>query len=224
MHPQILAKRIREEEESFHHHAEKKACKSVERKITVMHSRTKKLPLQGVVVDVTSYADTAYEKFSPFFPHKDEDDGRPLLLQVPCMPPGTPTLSVEGAWQGLKVFEKQGPCFEHFFHIGAKDMKRNASKKRGAIKGHHATGCEERLLDYITARKRIYIQLYNQLLDLPGVQILLEELYEKHLSMDIVLLDCQTNCDIDNPKPLAHAALIKARLHQMFQERTSSAP
>ena len=49
----------------------------------------------AVIIDVTSKASDEYVRFSPFFPH----GGIPVPFS-----PGWTAQSVEGIWQGLKVF------------------------------------------------------------------------------------------------------------------------
>jgi hypothetical protein len=50
----------------------------------------------GVVIDVTSRASEPWVRFSPFYPH----GGIPVPFS-----PGEFSMTVEGIWQGLKVFE-----------------------------------------------------------------------------------------------------------------------
>ena len=174
------------------------------------------------VFDVTSKADLSCpeRELSPFMPKFASDGGENKpCLQVPCMPPGTVTYTVEGGWQALKVFEKEGIDKKKLQNTKGKDIKRCKSRKRGGVLGHYC--CDSpNLLGYVEARKKIYIPLYNQMLDLPQVQPILERLYQVHLEKDMVLLDIDTNEDVeDTSKPLSHASLIKARLHRMYMER-----
>lgn len=212
MHPQLPAK--------------KKARHGERANTITVVSKTKKIPppIPGQVIFDVSSKGTEYVKLSPFFPHKDKE-GKMPVLQVPCMPPGTLTMSVEGAWQGLKIFDAQGMDLKNFVNDKMKKLKRGASKKRGNVCGHciEDESGERVILGYVDARKRIYIPLYNQMLDLPEIQPLLEKLYNAFLTSDIVLLDYTTNCDVEDTKTaLSHAGLIKARLHQMFEERNSA--
>lgn len=51
----------------------------------------------AALIDVTSRGDAPWVRFSPFYPHGD--------ILVPLWP-GLTAASVEGIWQGLKVFER----------------------------------------------------------------------------------------------------------------------
>ncbi len=51
-----------------------------------------------MLIDVTSHATDEWQRLSPFFPHYG--------IPVPFSP-GVTSASVEGVWQGLKVFEHE---------------------------------------------------------------------------------------------------------------------
>lgn len=151
-----------------------------------------------IIIDVTSKSkDPTFVKFSPFYPHMD----------IPV--PGTNilTASVEGAWQGLKVFEKEGIDLNKMKNTTMKNIKRNWSVRRGHILGHKFN---DDMVDYLTARKMIYIPMYEYVLQnkLTNEVALIKGLVEE--GNHVILLDYDTNENVENTdKPLSHAGLIK---------------
>ena len=146
-----------------------------------------------LVVDVTSSSpDPEYRKFSPFYPHGN--------IKVD----GNTSESVEGLWQGLKVFEGTGVDNTKFGVKNMKNLKRTC-RKYGKVLGHQFQG---QVIDYVTARKKIFIPTYQQLLNtMEGTVHNLAEVSKTH---NIVLLDYDTNESVeDTSKPLSHASLIK---------------
>jgi hypothetical protein len=177
------------------------------------HTRPETIEKQypgAVIVDVTSASASEYVKFSPFYPHRG--------IPVPFSPEWKATC-VEAIWQGLKVFETAGIDTSLFFNDSMKGLKRSV-RKFGPMKGHRrgVNGSPHRLLDYITARKLIYLPAYrwvleNKLADLVG------RLRELSAQKTVVLLDYSTNPDVLDPgKPLSHAALIKAYIEGNYPE------
>lgn len=71
------------------------------------------------IVDVTSKATTALMKLSPFYPHGN--------IPIPFTENRTAE-SVEGIWQGLKVFEKADIDETNFSNKTMKDIKRTVRK------------------------------------------------------------------------------------------------
>ena len=72
------------------------------------------------------------------------------------------------------------------------------------------------MLGYIEARKLIYIPTYTWVLE-HKVQSIIERLREASQTKTIVLLDYNTNCDVDDAKkPLSHAFLIKAYVEGLY--------
>ena len=153
------------------------------------------------IFDVTSKGE--YKTFSPFYPH-----GR-----IPIPFSGSVTSqSVEGIWQGLKIFEHEGIDYSCFNNRTMKGLKRTV-RTHGRCLGHQKGLGSRQLLGYIDARKQIYVPSYNWMLEnkcqkeLEYFQQLLEA------GKTIVFLDYDTNEDIENPaKPLSHASLIKKYL------------
>jgi hypothetical protein len=70
----------------------------------IIESRRKKLTgleklwPEAMILDVTSKADEPWVRFSPFYPHGG--------IPIPKSPEAF-AQSVEGLWQGLKVFERE---------------------------------------------------------------------------------------------------------------------
>lgn len=154
------------------------------------------------VIDVTSRGVEPWIRFSPFYPH----GGIPVPFS-----PGVVSASVEGIWQGLKVFEHMGVDPSRFAVANMKGITRSA-RKYGKVLGHCAGVRGERLLSYVEARRQIYLPSYHWVLK----QCLQEELVALQrlaAEKDVVLLDYETNCDIeDSSHPLSHAGLIKRYL------------
>lgn len=154
----------------------------------------------AVIADVTSHAEDRLVQLSPFYPHYG--------IPVPYSD-GWTAACVEGVWQGLKVFEKEDIDVDMFKNDTMKNIKRTVrrfGKPLGHRKGVH--GAE--LLGYIEARKLIYIPTYKWVLD-HKVADIIDRMKEASKEKTIVLLDYNTNCDVDDPtKPLSHAFLVKA--------------
>lgn len=140
------------------------------------------------VIDVTSNSSDSFVKFSPFYPHGN--------IPVPGMR-NVVAESVEGIWQGLKVFETKGIDTNKF---NIKTMKN--IKRVGRPVGHQY---RNRIIGYVEARNLIYVPSYEYVLD----AYLQDELDELRCMDNLVLLDYETNDDInDTSQPLSHASLI----------------
>ena len=159
----------------------------------------KKYP-NAILADVTSGAKDGLVKLSPFYPH----GGIPVPFSE-----GYTATCVEAIWQGLKVFESCDVDIQMFKNDTMKNIKRTVrrfGKPLGHRKGVH--GLE--LLGYVEARKLIYIPTYKWVLE-HKVTDIIERLREANKTKTIVLLDYDTNADVeDTRKPLSHASLIKA--------------
>ena len=152
----------------------------------------------AAIIDVTSKADLPWRKFSPFYPHND--------IPVPFSGIAVGA-SVEGIWQGLKVFEREDIDRDTITNTTMKNIKRS-TRSHGTILGHRAGIDGRQLLSYRDARYQIYLPSYKWVLDhhLQAEISLLAPLVEMQ---PVVLLDYETNADIDNlRRPLSHAALI----------------
>ena len=154
----------------------------------------------AIIADVTSKATDGLRLMSPFYPH----GGIPVPFS-----PGWESASVEGIWQGLKVFETADVDTSCFKNETMKDIKRTV-RKYGRPLGHRKGVRGEELLGYIEARKTIYLPSYKWVLE-NRVGNIIERLREVQETKTIVLLDYETNEDIDDgSKPLSHAALVRA--------------
>lgn len=151
----------------------------------------------AVIIDVTSKGEDRWRRLSPFYPHGG--------IPVPFLN-GTTSFSVEGIWQGLKIFENYGVDYGSFRNGTMKNLKRTV-RKYGRCMGHWKAPGE--LLGYIDARKEIYLPSYFWMLE-NRCRSQLEELKNLSAQRTVVLLDYDTNGDMENPsKPLSHASLIK---------------
>jgi hypothetical protein len=178
----------------------------------IVESRRKKLASieklwpGAMVVDVTSKGGEPWVRFSPFFPH----GGIPI--------PNSPDQfaeSVEGLWQGLKVFEREDIDPSKWAITNMSGIKRSG-KTRGAVLGHRFGIGSGELLGYREARLRIYLPAYRWVLE-NRLTELVAELRERRLDNTLVLLDYETNGDIDDlSRPLSHAALIKYHLQDSW--------
>lgn len=148
----------------------------------------------ALIFDVTSKG--AMSKLSPFYPHGG--------IPVPGMD-GVISASVEGVWQGLKVFEHEGIDRSCFSNVTMKNLKRSC-RTHGKVLGHKYG---DEILDYIEARKKIYVPTYYYMLEhycMKSVETIAKLAEER----TVVLLDYDINEDIENPnRPLSHASLIK---------------
>ena len=165
----------------------------------------KKYP-DAILADVTSGAKDGLVKLSPFYPH----GGSPVPFSE-----GYTATCVEAIWQGLKVFEGADvdiTLFENDTMKGLKRTVRRFGKPLGHRKGVNGT----ELLSYIEARKQIYIPTYRWVLE-NKVKAIMDRLKEASQTKTIVLLDYDTNADVENAKkPLSHASLIKAYMEGIY--------
>ena len=159
----------------------------------------KKYP-NAILADVTSSAEDGLVKLSPFYPHGG--------IPVPFSDGYTATC-VEAIWQGLKVFEGCDVDVQMFQNATMKNIKRTV-RRFGKPLGHRKGVNGTELLGYIEARKQIYIPAYRWVLE-NKVASIIERLREASKTKTIVLLDYDTNADVENAKkPLSHASLVKA--------------
>lgn len=160
----------------------------------------------AILADVTSGAKDGLVKLSPFYPH----GGIPVPFSE-----GYTATCVEAIWQGLKVFESCDVDVQMFQNDTMKNIKRTIrcfGKPLGHRKGVHG----KELLGYIEARKLIYIPTYKWVLE-NKVAFIIDRLREASKTKTIVLLDYDTNADVENTKkPLSHASLIKAYVEGIY--------
>ena len=161
----------------------------------------------AMIIDVTSKAKDEFVKFSPFYP----------IGGIPIPFTDDIALSVEGIWQGLKVFEDADVDTSSFSKRDMKNMKRTV-RKYGCCLGHRKGVHGEELLGYIEARKLIYLPSYKWVLE-NKLQKLVAAIRIISKNKPVVLLDYNTNADVNNPKsPLSHASLIKAYIEDNYPE------
>ena len=154
----------------------------------------------AVIADVSSPAGVDLVKLSPFYPH----GGIPVPFSE-----GFTATCVEAVWQGLKVFEGADVDTSLFLNDTMKNLKRTV-RRFGRPLGHRKGVYGKELLGYVEARKQIYLPTYKWVLE-NKVPRIIERLREASKTKTIVLLDYETNCDVDDPrKPLSHAFLVKA--------------
>jgi hypothetical protein len=160
----------------------------------------------ALILDVTSKGAEPWVRFSPFYPHMD--------IPVPFSP-GVAGASVEGIWQGLKVFEGADVDMATINNATMKGIKRTV-RSNGPVRGHREGINGERLLPYLDARRLIYLPIYRFILEHRVVD-LVDELRERAAEKVIVLLDYETNADLDDlSRPLSHASLIKAYIEDTW--------
>lgn len=156
----------------------------------------------AALVDLTSRGPEPWVRFSPFYPH----GGIPVPLS-----PGLVGASVEGIWQGLKVFETADVDRSRLELESMRGLKRTV-RKFGRCLGHRAGFEGDDLLGYVAARRAIYLPAYAHVLR----ERLADELAQLRALAEagpLALLDYETNTDVDDPrKPLSHAALVRAWL------------
>jgi hypothetical protein len=153
--------------------------------------------LGAIILDVTSHGKEPWIKFSPFYPH-----GKVIPVSFY---PLWKSQTVEGIWQGLKVFESEGIDYSRMQIKDMTNIKRTV-RKYGQCKGHKAG---DQLLTYGEARKLIYLPTYLWVLE-NCLAKEVEELRKMSANQTVILLDYETNGDVENlRKPLSHAYLIK---------------
>ena len=162
----------------------------------------------AMIIDVTSHAVDEFVMFSPFYPI----GGVPVPFTE-----GLVSVSVEGIWQGLKVFEDADIDTSFFSKREMKNLKRT-TRKYGICLGHRKGVHGEELLGYIEARKKIYLPCYKWVLE-NKLKKLVTAIRIISKNKPVVLLDYNTNPDVNNPKKaLSHASLIKAYIEGNFPE------
>ena len=157
---------------------------------------------EALILDVTSRGPRPWVRVSPFYPHGS--------IPVPFSP-GVFGASVEGIWQGLKVFEHADVDRATLAITSMHSIKRSA-RTYGHVLGHRAGITGDRLLSYAQARRQIYLPSYKWVLEhCLGDEI--ERIRGMAADHTVVLLDYETNADVDDlSRPLSHASLIKRYL------------
>ncbi len=151
------------------------------------------------IFDLTSKGAEPWVRFSPFYPHGG--------IPIPNTP-GAFAQSVEGLWQGLKVFEREDIDPGKWAITSMSGLKRSG-KTRGTVLGHRLGVNGEVLLGYAQARRQIYLPAYLWVLEKNLAQ-LVDRLRTHAAQGTAVLLDYETNEDVDDlTRPLSHASLVK---------------
>lgn len=172
--------------------------------ITIQSRRKKLATIEtlypgAMIVDLTSKGSEPFVRFSPFYPHGD--------IPIPGSP-GVFAQSVEGLWQGLKVFEREDIDPGKWAITNMSGIKRSG-KSRGAVLGHRFGIGSGALLGYRDARHQIYLPAYKWVLE-NRLNDQVQQLRTIAASQPLVLLDYETNDDVKNlSSPLSHAALVK---------------
>lgn len=173
-----------------------------------VESRRKKLASvekrwpSAAIIDVTSKGVEPWVRFSPFYPHGG--------IPIPNTP-GQTAQSVEGLWQGLKVFEQEDIDPRKWVITDMAGIKRGG-KSRGAVRGHRFGVGNATLLGYRDARYRIYLPAYKWVLE-HRLASEVERLRRLAADKTLVLLDYETNADVEDvSSPLSHAALVMYHL------------
>ena len=187
---------------------------SEKKPMIIIESKKKKLETlkdeypDAMIIDVTNHAVDEFVKFSPFYPNGG--------IPVPFTD-GLVAVSVEGIWQGLKVFEDADVDTTFFSKRDMKNLKRTV-RKYGPCLGHRKGVHGEELLGYIEARKQIYLPCYKWVLE-NKLKKLVTAIRIISKNKPVVLLDYNTNPDVNNPKKaLSHASLIKAYIEGNYPE------
>lgn len=165
----------------------------------------------ALVLDLTSKAALPWLRFSPFYPL----GGIPVPFS-----PGYFGMSVEGIWQGLKVFESADIDEAKLYNTSMKRLKRTV-RRFGRCLGHREGLKGERLLGYLQARRRIYLPCYRWALEHKlGAE--LNELRALSEDRRVILLDYETNEDIEDlSKPLSHAGLVRRWIEERWPEEAA---
>ena len=191
---------------NFTSDSKKKPMIIIESKRKSLESLKEKYP-DAMMIDVTSKAQDEFVKFSPLYPN----GGIPVPFSEGI------AVSVEGIWQGLKVFKEADVDTSFFSRRDMKSLNRTV-RKYGPCLGHRKGVHGEELLGYIEARKLIFLPCYKWVLE-NKLQKLVAAVRIISKNKPVVLLDYNTNPDVSNPKSeLSHASLIKAYIEGNYPE------
>ena len=135
--------------------------------------------------------------------------------------------SVEGIWQGLKRFEHENAVdLSSFENRTMRRLKRTthgigkSGVRRGPVLGHQYGSLENVLLTYRQARILIYLPSYLWILE-NCLQKEIDTLRRMLEEGDVLLLDYETNCDIEHlDRPLSHAGLIRSYVENSWPRPT----
>ena len=149
-------------------------------------------------IDVSSHGEHPYSLFSPFACNKESPIPVPGNEQIRAY-------SVEGIWQGLKIIN--GKTDESLF-------SRNPKKRKGSVEGHFFG---TKVLDYLTARKQIYVPAYVYHAVHNALPHNARDLERMIKISDVAMHDVEKNGNIqDVTKPLAHSAVLVTLLNVLI--------
>lgn len=168
------------------------------------------------VVDVTSRGAAPFNLLSPFF-------CPPTAIPVPFLEGSVTSTSVEGVWQGLKIFaepelddddarkchdgKQRGVDASKFGIRNQKGIKRTC-RSLGRVLGHYA-GEDQPLLGIADARRAIFLPSYAA--HLSQHEKLVGKLRKRvKTGGRLALRDFFTNNDVEVDSPLSHAALLRS--------------
>ena len=157
------------------------------------------------ILDLTSKSEDKWVKFSPFYPHGN--------IPVPFSN-NLFSETVEGIWQGLKVFENENIDLNTFNIKNMKGIKRT-TRKYGKIIGHQKGTNSEEILNYHDAKKLIYLPAYKWVLE-NKLQDELKEIKKLLKNNKVLFLDYNVNLELYNDAPLSHANLVKLYLENNY--------
>lgn len=163
----------------------------------------------AIICDVTSQSrNKQLVRLSPFFPHGN--------IPIPFSPEYA-AMSVEGIWQGLKVFESCGIDMSSFQNDTMTGLKRTV-RKFGKPLGHQKGVESTELLGYYDARMLIYLPSYKWVLEnVSDVADIIEHIKQRSKTKNIVLLDYNTNIDVKNTSsPISHAGLLRMYIEDCY--------
>ena len=180
-------------------------------------------PIDSVINVTSTSTDDTWRKFSPFYPH----GGIKLSEFLPAVSVNFVSQSLEGAWQGLKIFDNESIDPKKFTNDTMKKLKRGRSKKLGEIIGHYQ-GPDLPPLGYSEAREKIYLPIYKHLLETKLRAEVLALLAEARKCTAaggrLILIDYFINCDVDNVStPLSHAGVLIRHLEEVHAKDLATA-
>ena len=161
------------------------------------------------ILDLTSKSAYA-QMLSPFYPH--------MNIPVPNSP-GVTASCVEAVWQGLKVFENEDIDTRLFNNTTMKNIKRT-QRVHGKTLGHRFGVDGKELLDYFSARMRIYLPTYKYILENQAHNLVMK-IAERAKDHDIIFLDYNTNTEVrDISSPISHAGLVKLYIEGNYPDES----
>jgi len=163
------------------------------------------------IIDVSLLSAEPWNKFHPAFPHQK--------IPLPTNNNNIFSMSVQGIWEALKVFENQGIDLSPMQNSKMRGLVRDEKKVGGKFLGwqRDIKNPSLPLLQEREARKLIFLPAYYHVLD----NNLKEPIAELRKFMSkarakntkLVIRDHETNCDIDDVNNvLSHAHLIRLYL------------